>query len=278
MNLFDRVKQFTQAAPSASASPSANQGAPSVDTLAAKHHATVAAGVKEAFAVFVGGFCPFAIMAILTVSAGYYFNALHSFTGNVQSIVAYGTALIVELVNLALFFVSAKAFWQGKRAHFMTALLAGLALTAISVIAQVLYLSNNLDQASIGQGAAILSGVPLVGSLASTGLIIVTRALALHLAEFACCYVIARSAVSHRKVIQAQQEAQEAELSILEAQQYAAFKRALHGAQMAQLDTLQQMLLTGRTVESEGGAVTPFRPSANVPANIGNGHKKGAKV
>ena len=267
MKLFDRLKNLQPSAPTQATG--ATQGkAP---------YATIASGIKDAFTVFVGGFAPFCILVILTISAGYYFNALRGFRADVQSIIAYGTAAILELVNLALFFVSARAFWQGKRAHFMTALVCGLALTVISVIAQVLYLSNNLDRASLDTGAAILQFVPLFGPLANTGFIIVTRALALHVAEFACCYVIARSAVSHRKVIQAQQEAQEAELAMLEAEQFAAFKRAIHKAQMAQLETVQQMLLTGRTVESEGGPVTPFRPSANAPANIGNG-KKGAKV
>jgi len=226
---------------------------------------TVADSFKTGFILFVGGVCPFAILLVLTISAGYYFNALRGFSADVQSIVAYGTAAIVELVNLALFFVSAKAFWSGKRAHFITALLIGLALTCISVIAQVLYLSNNLDKASLGTGAAILSTLPLVGGLASTALIIVTRALALHVAEFACCYVIARSSISHRKIIQAQQEQQEAELAMLEAQQYAAFRKALHQAQMTQLQQIQQQMISaphlapppaGQLAEGHGDAWT----------------------
>ncbi len=36
--------------------------------------ATVASGVKEAFTVFCGGFLPFAILVILTISAGFYFS------------------------------------------------------------------------------------------------------------------------------------------------------------------------------------------------------------
>jgi heme/copper-type cytochrome/quinol oxidase subunit 4 len=203
---------------------------------------TVADGVKTAFTVFVGGFCPFAILVILTISAGFYFNALRGFTADVQSVVAYGTALIVELVNLALFFVSAKSFWSGKTWHFVTALVLGMGLTVISVIAQVLYLSNNLDAVRLQEGATTLQGVPLIGGLASTSLIIITRALALHVAEFACCYVVARSAVSHRKIIQAQQEAEEAELALLEAQQFSEFKKAIHQAQMSQLKRMQALL------------------------------------
>ncbi len=207
-----------------------------------KFNVTVADGVKTAFTVFVGGFCPFAILVILTISAGYYFNALRGFSADVQSVVAYGTALIVELVNLALFFVSAKSFWSGKTWHFVTALVLGMSLTVISVIAQVLYLSNNLDAARLQEGATTLQGVPLIGGLASTSLIIITRALALHVAEFACCYVVARSAVSHRKIIQAQQEAEEAELALLEAKQFSEFKKAIHQAQMSQLKRMQALL------------------------------------
>jgi hypothetical protein len=203
---------------------------------------TVADGVKTAFTIFVGGFCPFAILVILTISAGYYFNALRGFSADVQSVVAYGTALIVELVNLALFFVSAKSFWSGKTWHFITALVLGMSLTVISVIAQVLYLTNNLDAVRLQEGATTLQGVPLIGGLASTSLIIITRALALHVAEFACCYVVARSAVSHRKIIQAQQEAEEAELALLEAKQFSEFKKAIHQAQMSQLKRMQALL------------------------------------
>ena len=210
--------------------------------IAPGSHITIADGAKSAFVVFVGGVCPFVILGILTISAGYFFNGLRPLSNDVQSLVAYGTALIVELVNLALFFVSARAFWSEKRAHFITALLIGIALTLISIVAQVLYLSTNLNAASLGQGTTVLQDVPLVGSLATTGLIIVTRALALHLAEFACCYVIARSSVNHRKLIQAQQETLEAELALLEAEQYALFKRGLHQAQMAQLEAISRFI------------------------------------
>lgn len=189
-------------------------------------YSTVASGVKDAFTVFAGGFLPFAILVILTISAGYYFNSLKPFTGNTQSIVAYGTAAIVECGNLACFFVSSKAFWSGKTAHFVMALVIGLALTGISVIAQVLYLSNNLDQASIGQGASLLSGLPLVGSLASTATIIVTRALALHVVEFACCYVIARSSISHKKVMQAMIDDQSEQMMLQIGKQYIAFMQS----------------------------------------------------
>lgn len=221
-------------------------------------YATVASGIKDAFTVFVGGFAPFAILVILTISAGYYFNSLRPFTGNVQSVVSYGTAGIVELVNLALFFVSAKAFWSGKTAHFITALICGLALTVISVIAQVLYLSNNLDQASIGQGASLLQGLPLVGSLASTATIIVTRALALHLAEFACCYVVARSAISHKKIMQAQIDEQAERVQIALGQAFIAFMN-------------ERMLQAGVSVEeSEGEAdsLSTFR-ARQLPASNG---------
>lgn len=224
-------------------------------------YATVASGVKDAFTVFVGGFAPFVILVILTVSAGYYFNSLKPFTGNVQSVVAYGTAGIVELVNLALFFVSAKAFWSGKTWHFLTAMTIGLALTAISVIAQVLYLSNNIDQASIGQGASLLQGLPLVGSLASTSTIIVTRALALHVAEFACCYVVARSSVSHKKVMQAQLDEQQEKVQLAMGRAFIAFMSDRMGEAGINLD------------ESEGGeasSLTTFRPRQ---LSASNGHK-----
>ena len=197
-------------------------------------YAVVAGPAKEAFTVFVGGFVPFAILVILTISAGFYFNALRPFTADTQSIVAYGTAAIVECGNLACFFVSSKAFWSGKTAHFMLALTIGLALTIISVIAQVLYLSNNLDAASIGKGADMLAGLPLVGSLASTSLIIVTRALALHVVEFACCYVIARSSVSHKKVMQAAIEQQTEKMMLQVGQQFIAFMNSRMAIDAAQ--------------------------------------------
>jgi signal transduction histidine kinase len=246
-------------APTPGASPAKTQKPPAFNV-------TVADGVKTAFTVFVGGFCPFAILVILTISAGFYFNALRGFSADVQSVVAYGTALIVELVNLALFFVSAKSFWAGKTWHFVTALVLGMGLTIISVIAQVLYLTNNLDAVRLQAGATTLEGVPLIGGLASTSLIIITRALALHVAEFACCYVVARSAVSHRKLIQAQQEAQEAELALLEAQQFSEFKKAIHQAQMSQLKRMQAMLESPGSVQIRAVSDHPA-PNASTAAS-----------
>lgn len=222
-------------------------------------YATVASGIKDAFTVFVGGAVPFAVLVILTISAGYYFNSLRPFSADVQSVVAYGTAAIVELVNLALFFVSAKAFWSGKTWHFLAALLIGLALTIISVIAQVLYLSNNLDQASIGQGASILQGLPLVGSLASTATIIVTRALALHVAEFACCYVVARSAVSHKKIMQAQIDQQQEQQMLAMGRAFISFMNA-------------KMMEAG--IDMGEGEATGASPSRfHLVSSNSNGHK-----
>jgi hypothetical protein len=212
-------------------------------------YATVAGGVKDAFTVFCGGCLPFAILVILTISAGYYFNSLKGFTGDTQSVVAYGTAAIVECGNLALFFVSSKAFWSGKTAHFLMALLIGLALTLISVIAQVLYLSNNTDQASIGAGADLLQGLPLVGSLASTATIIVTRALALHVVEFACCYIIARSSVSHKKIMQRAIEEQSEQMMLQVGQQFIAFMQAR---------------MPGATIEAAPAEAAPIEKPANV--------------
>lgn len=226
-------------------------------------YATVASGVKDAFTIFVGGAVPFAILVILTISAGYYFNSLKPFTLNVQSVVAYGTAAIVELVNLALFFVSAKAFWSGKTWHFLTALVIGLALTIISVIAQVLYLSNNLDAASIGEGANILQGLPLVGSLASTATIIVTRALALHVAEFACCYVVARSSVSHKKIMQAQIDEQQEKIQLAMGRAFIQFMNA---------KMLEAGVQVSEESEAQGNSLIPF-PGTN-GASASNGHKK----
>lgn len=232
-------------------------------------YATVASGVKDAFVVFVGGFVPFAILVILTISAGYYFNSLRGFSGDVQSLVAYGTAAIVEAGNLALFFVSSKAFWSGKAGHFLTALFLGLGLTFISVIAQVLYLSNNLDAASIGHGAALLSGLPLVGSLASTATIIVTRALALHVVEFACCYVIARSSISHKKIMQAQQDAQQERFALAMGRAYMAFIE-------------ERMSAAGIAIseESEGTGESPLsfpEIEAGRQGASSNGHKSTSK-
>jgi hypothetical protein len=230
-------------------------------------HATVADGAKSAFIVFVGGLCPFLVCIVLTVSAGYYFNALRPFTGDVQSVVAYGTAAIVELVNLALFFVSAKAFWSGKQWHFLAALTIGLMLTAISVIAQVLYLSNNLDAASLGKGADILAGLPLVGGLASTALIIVTRALALHVAEVACCYVIARSAVSHKKVMQAQLDEQQELVQAALGQAFISFLQERMGAAGIPLEGADRTGLAPFRLPAPGAGATNG-------ASTGNGHKK----
>jgi hypothetical protein len=232
-------------------------------------YATVASGVKDAFVVFVGAVVPFGILVILTISAGYYFNSLRDWDGDTRSIIAYGSAAIIEFVNLALFFVSSKAFWSGKPGHFVTALIAGLALTVISVVAQVLYLSNNIDRASLGEGANLLEGLPIFGSLASTSIIIVTRALALHVAEFACCYVVARSAVSHKKIMQANLDQQQEQIQLAMGRAFMQFMNA-------------KMLEAGVQVTEEGGAagngLIPF-PGTNGASNgasASNGH--GRKV
>ena len=63
-------QQQRQPAPASVPTPQPAQGSQATPRVGA----TVADGIKTSFAVFVGGFCPFAILVILTISAGFYFN------------------------------------------------------------------------------------------------------------------------------------------------------------------------------------------------------------
>lgn len=191
---------------------------------------TSAEGAKNGYIVLIAAIAPFALGTILALGVGYFFAGFQPFSWTVPGVLAYGGGFAVEAVCLACFFASAKAFWGGQRWHFLAALVAALALSTISISSQILYLQlEGLKGAGqIPPGA--LDTIPVIGALvgnAGVGWVILARAIGFHIAEAACCFILAKSTESPEKRVRAMQAEQRAYLEIQRAERLAALERRI---------------------------------------------------
>jgi hypothetical protein len=226
----------------------------------AKAH-TSAEGAKNAYIVLVAGVAPFVLAVILGLGVGYFFAGFAPFTWSVPGVLAYGGGFAVEAVCLACFFAAAKAFWGGARWHFGAALVAALLLSTISIAAQVLYLQLDALKgvAHIPPGA--LDDVPIVGWLVGAnggGWVVLGRAIGFHVAESACCFILAKSTENPEKRMLAMQREQRAMLEVQRFERIAALERRIFEHAFAAFDQVEQQLGAGVQVKAlpAGGEVT----------------------
>src|SRR5579871_973987 len=211
----------------------------------AKAH-TSAEGAKNGYIFLVAAVVPFVLAIILALGVGYFFAGFQGFTWSVPGVMAYGGGFAVEAVCLACFFAAAKAFWGGARWHFVAALVAALLLSTISIAAQVLYLQLDAlkGAASIPPGA--LDNVPVVGWLVGGdggGWVVLGRAIGFHVAEAACCFVLAKSTENPEKRMLAMQREQRAMLEVQRFERIAALERRIFEHAFAAFDRVEQQLM-----------------------------------
>ena len=174
-----------------------------------------------------------------------YHNGFAPFTWSVPGILAYGGGFAVEAVCLACFFAAAKAFWGGARWHFVAALVAALLLSTISIAAQVLYLQLNALQGAAHIPAGALDNMPLIGWLVGSngpGWVILGRAIGFHVAEAACCFILAKSTENPEKRMLAMQREQRALLEVQRFERIAALERRIFEHAFAAFDQVEQQL------------------------------------
>lgn len=212
--------------------------------LQAKAH-TSAEGAKNGYIVLVAAVAPFVLAAILALGVGYFFAGFQPFTWSVPGILAYGGGFAVEAVCLACFFAAAKAFWGGARWHFVAALLAALLLSTISIAAQVLYLQLDALKGAAQITPGALDNVPIIGWLVGSngpGWVILGRAIGFHVAEAACCFILAKSTENPEKRLLAMQREQRALLEVQRFERIAALERRIFEHAFAAFDQVEHQL------------------------------------
>lgn len=212
--------------------------------LHAKAH-TSAEGAKNGYILLVAAVAPFVLAAILALGVGYFFAGFAPFTWSVPGILAYGGGFAVEAVCLACFFAAAKAFWGGARWHFVAALGAALLLSTISIAAQVLYLQLDALKGAAHIPAGALDAVPIIGGLVGSngpGWVILGRAIGFHVAEAACCFILAKSTENPEKRILAMLREQRALLEAQRFERIAALERRIFEHAFAAFDQVEQQL------------------------------------
>ena len=151
----------------------------------------------------------------------------------------------MEGVCLACFFAAAKAFWGGSWWHFGAALIAALLLSTISIAAQVLYLQLDALKGAAHIPPGALDDVPIVGWLVGAngpGWVILGRAIGFHVAEAACCIVLAKSTHNPEKRMLAMQQEQRAMLELQRFERIAALERRIFEHAFAAFDQVEHQL------------------------------------
>jgi hypothetical protein len=241
---------------------------------AAKAH-TSAEGAKNAYIVLVAGVAPFVLAVILGLGVGYFFAGFAPFTWSVPGVLAYGGGFTVEAVCLACFFAAAKAFWGGARWHFGAALVAALLLSTISIAAQVLYLQLDALKGVAHIPAGALDEVPIIGWLVGSnggGWVVLGRAIGFHVAEAACCFILAKSTENPEKRMLAMQRKQRAMLEVQRFERIAALERRIFEHAFAAFDQVEQQLDAPMQVPAlpagTAGESAPRQKKASQPSAI----------
>lgn len=202
-------------------------------------------GAKNGYIFLVAAVVPFVLAIILALGVGYFFAGFQGFTWSVPGVMAYGGGFAVEAVCLACFFAAAKAFWGGVRWHFVAALVAALLLSTISIAAQILYLDLDALKGAAQITPGALDGVPIIGWLVGTnggGWVVLGRAIGFHVAEAACCFVLAKSTENPEKRMLAMQREQRALLELQRFERIAALERRIFEHAFAAFDQIEQQL------------------------------------
>lgn len=210
----------------------------------AKAH-TSAEGAKNGYIFLVAAVVPFVLATILALGVGYFFAGFQGFTWSVPGVMAYGGGFAVEAVCLACFFAAAKAFWGGARWHFVAALVAALLLSTISIAAQVLYLELDALKGAAQITPGALDAMPIIGWLVGSnggGWVVLGRAIGFHVAEAACCFVLAKSTENPEKRMLAMQREQRALLELQRFERIAALERRIFEQALAAFDQVEQQL------------------------------------
>ncbi len=243
----------------------ARSSSPSLFTTAKAH--TSAEGAKNGYIVLVAAVAPFVLAVILGLGVSYFFAGFAPFTWSVPGFLAYGGGFAVEAVGLACFFAAAKAFWGGARWHFVAALVAALLLSTISIAAQVLYLQLDALKGAAQIPAGALDDVPIIGWFVGSnggGWVVLGRAIGFHVAEAACCFILAKSTENPEKRMLAMQREQRALLEVQRFERIAALERRIFEHAFAAFDQVEQQLGTPVQVKalpasSAAPAVSPNR-------------------
>src|ERR1051326_2342039 len=143
----------------------------------------------------------------------------------------------------------------------------------ISIAAQVLYLELDALKGAVHIPAGALDDVPIVGWLVGTdgpGWVVLGRAMGFHVAEAACCFILAKSTQNPEKRMLAMQREQQALLELQRFERIAALERRIFEHAFAAFDQVEQQLgaavqvkalpAAGETAKA-ARAVTPKRES-----------------
>ena len=153
----------------------------------------------------------------------------------------------------------------------MATLVAALRLRTISIAAQVLYLELDALKGAAQITPGVLDGVPIIGWLVGNnggGWVVLGRAIGFHVAEAACCFVLAKSAENPEKRMLAMQREQRALLELQRFERIAALERRIFEHAFAAFDQVEQQL---------GGPVqVQALPAAGQTSDVAITSKKGS--
>lgn len=165
--------------------------------------------VKLVFGQVVGLVAPFILAVILALSNGYLFAGLRDLDGSLPVRLAYAAGFTLEAIGLAAVYSASYNLKYGYRFWTMMSFLGVAAMAFISLLSQYAYLE--VDKAITLPSGAI-EHMPLINALIGrTGLggndlFFMVRAIAYHVGEILCAFIISKRGKSLRKLLAQQRE------------------------------------------------------------------------
>lgn len=172
---------------------------------------TVTDEIKLGFVEIIALIGPFFIGSILAISNGYFFSGFQEFNlTNIPIFVAWMSGFALEAINLAALFHAANQLKQNNRAAFWKSFLFALVLASISFIAQYIYLEMEYKSGNLQVSDTAIENIPFfslfigINNLSGHDVLFIVRAVAYHLAEFACTFLISKKGLSIERAMEIQ--------------------------------------------------------------------------
>jgi hypothetical protein len=233
----------------------------------------------------IGLIAPLLIAIVLTVGNGYFFSGFHQWTTQDPLVIwAYIGGGTLEAVGLGLVYRAARKYRKNDYKGMLFTFAWLLALMFVSIFAQYMFLQglyvNGVLQVpdTAAEHAPLFSMLVGVGAMRGHDIVFFVRAIAFHLAELACSFVVVDKAKTAAQIMAERRELHDAQIA-MERQEIQLQRERDEARQDAEIKTLQHQWLLSQVrsgvvyVNAEQTSQNALPEGNNVKV-IGNGHSK----
>lgn len=201
----------------------------------------------------IGLVAPLLISAVLTVGNGYFFSGFHLWnTSDPLTVVAYIGGGVLEAVGLGLVYRAARRYRKQDYKGMIFTMIWLIILMSVSIFAQYMFLQGLYSTGALrvpdnaAEHAPLFSMLVGVGAMRGHDIVFFVRAIAFHVGELACSFVVVDKSKTATQIIAERREIHDAQIAMErqelqldrerdEARQDAEIKRLQHQWLLAQV-------------------------------------------